>query len=222
MGDNPRDIIEPPWFPAISTPEPRKLRIIGLIPEQHSSPLDNDRSYEFSLSTHSVGRLVDLTRSVFCRPSTSRGLSDTLVDVIISSSPACSISMRQAPSEIENINPPFNDGFLPGLKLSMLTKVSGGFGMRTGWNDQLVLALPSSIEQNYRIPIAPSIYGPISLDTYWPWRDWRGPTVRRWMLEGFQIHTTKRLLRKITSWKIPQNSALHSNNPVIHPQTENE
>ncbi|KAH9594622.1 hypothetical protein MS3_00007287 [Schistosoma haematobium] len=218
----PRDIIEPPWFPAISTPEPRKLCIIGLIPEQHSGPLDNDRSYEFSLSTHSVGRLVDLTRSVFCRPSTSRGLSDTLVDVIISSSPACSISMRQAPPEVENINPPFNDGFLRDLKLSMLTKVSGGFGMRTGWNDQLVLALPSSIEKNYRIPIAPSIYGPISLDTYWPWRDWRGPTVRRWMLEGFQIHTTKRLLRKITSWKIPQNSALNSNNPVIHPQTENE
>uniref|UniRef100_A0A3Q0KLH9 DUF5735 domain-containing protein n=1 Tax=Schistosoma mansoni TaxID=6183 RepID=A0A3Q0KLH9_SCHMA len=218
----PRDIIEPPWFPAISSPEPRKLRIIGLIPEQHSGLLNNDRSYEFSLSTHSVGRLVDLTRSVFCRPSTTRGLSDTLVDVIISSSPACSISMRQAPSEIENISPPFNDGFLRDLKLSMLTKVSGGFGMRTGWNDQLVLALPSSVEQTYRIPIVPSIYGPISLDTHWPWRDWRGPTVRRWMLEGFQIHTTKRLLRKITSWKIPQNSALNSNNPVIHPQTENE
>ncbi|CAH8444394.1 unnamed protein product [Schistosoma turkestanicum] len=218
----PRDIIEPPWFPAISTPEPRKLRIIGLIPEQYSGISDNQRSYEFTLSKHSAGRLVDLTRSVFCRPSTTRGLSDTLVDAIISSSPACSISMRQAPSEIENINPPFNDGFLRDLKPNMLTKVSGGLGMRFGWNDQLVLALPSSLEQTYHIPIAPSIYGPISLDTQWSWRDWRGPTVRRWMLEGFQIHTTKRLLRKIISWKIPYNSVSNSNNPGLYPQTANE
>ncbi|KAK4472457.1 hypothetical protein MN116_003708 [Schistosoma mekongi] len=225
----PRDIIEPPWFPAISTPEPRKLRIIGLIPYPYPTFVDNGRSYDFPLSTSSIGRLVDLTRSVFCRPSTTRGLSDTLVDVIISSSPACSISMKQAPSEIENISPPFNDGFLRDLKSNTLTKASGGLGMRAGWSDQLVLALPSSVEQNYHIPIAPSIYGPIShiygpisLDMQWPWRDWRGPTVRRWMLEGFQIHTTKTLLRKIISWKIPHSSVLSDNNDLLHPLTGNE
>nr|CAX69638.1 hypothetical protein [Schistosoma japonicum] len=184
--------------------------------------MDNDRPYNFPLSTSSIGRLVDLTRSVYCRPSTTRGLSDTLMDVIISSSPACSISMKQAPSEIENISPPFNDGFLRDLKSNMLTKASGGLGMRAGWSDQLVLALPSSVEQNYHIPIAPSIYGPISLDMQWPWRDWRGPTVRRWMLEGFQIHTTKTLLRKIISWKIPHSSVLNDNNALLHLLTGNE
>ncbi|CAH8447711.1 unnamed protein product [Heterobilharzia americana] len=215
----PRDIIEPPWFPAISTPEPRKLRIIGLIPQSPALPLDSEKIYSFPFSIPPIGRLVDLTRSVFCRPATSRGLGDNLLEVITSSSPACSISMRQAPPEIENIGSFSNDGFLRDLKVNTFTMAAGGLGMRVGWTDQLVLALPSSVEQNYNIPVAPSIYGSVSLDQQWSWRDWRGPTVRRWMLEGFQIHATKTVLRKIKSWKIP--SASSENNHLPHPEVKN-
>nr|CAH8828625.1 unnamed protein product [Trichobilharzia regenti] len=218
----PRDIIEPPWFPAVSTPEPRKLRILGLIPWPKETPLDGDKFYSFPFSTPPIGKIVDLTRSVFCRPSTSIGLGDSRPDVITSSSPTCSISMRQAPEEIENIGAFPNDGFLRDLKLNILNKAAGGLGMRFGWVDQLVLALPSSVEQNYHIPIAPSIYGSISLDAFWPWRDWRGPTVRRWMLEGFQIHATRTVLRKIVSWKIPHTSASSINYGAPSRVTENE
>lgn len=167
----------------------------------------------------SAGRLTDITQHVFCHPSTVRtgdgGVGDD--DALTASSrPACPTAMRRAPLRVVEDFPAAGVDNDP-LRLfaaDRLADAAGGLGMRMNWADQLVLAYPDDGVANAggkASTIAPSIYGPVNDpagSSGWAWRDWRGPTVRRWMLGGFRIHVARQWLRKINSWKVPLASVL--------------
>ncbi|VDP87858.1 unnamed protein product [Echinostoma caproni] len=204
MTSQPKDVIEPPWYPAAPSPEPLKLRVIGLIPHLKTKfstrkPLDALLS---SSSSSPIGTLTDITRHVFCRPASLRSPGERSLDVSPSSGPACLSTMQRAPDELEEFSF-FQNGPLHGLQPNMLTYAAGGLGARFGWSDQIVLALGTL--PGLPASIVPSIYGPVfgPKEKSWPWRDWRGPTVRRWMLEGFRIHLSRKHLRRINAWQIP-------------------
>ncbi|KAF6774136.1 hypothetical protein AHF37_05838 [Paragonimus kellicotti] len=112
--------------------------------------------------------------------------------------------MLRAPPEVEDYVH-FPNGSLLSTQSSVFSHPSDGLGDRLSWSDQLVLALRSSPVTSRQLGTMPSIYGPVrsgSSETIWVWRDWFGPTVRRWMLEGFRIHVTRKQLRKIAGWQI--------------------
>lgn len=199
------------------------MRIIGLIPQPSTDEFYQNSQFLFG--TRNAGHLIDLTRDVYCRPSSgSHFLQDLSPDLSVSSNhPLCPITMSQAPKDMEIIES-YPNSLITDLKPSLFAKSAGGLGQRPDWSDQLMLglykfgsfspqlSLSSSpvlqTKMGTSIPpsittIMPSIYGPIQLDTEWLWRDWRSPTVRRWMFEGFQIHVTQTKLRKIQIWKVP-------------------
>lgn len=210
-GTQPKDIVEPPWYPAAPSPEPLKLRVIGLIPHPKAK-LSTRKSDDTLLTRRSVGTLMDITHHVLCRPASLRSTGERAFDGSSPSGPTCLSTMRPAPNELEEFSP-FQNGPLHGLQPSMLTYAAGGLGARFGWSDQIVLAIGGS--SGLPSPIVPSIYGPAygPKEKIWPWRDWRGPTVRRWMLEGFRIQVSRKHLRRINGWQILR-SDLRDRTPI--------
>ncbi|TPP64492.1 hypothetical protein FGIG_00614 [Fasciola gigantica] len=198
----PKDVVEPPWYPAAPSPEPLKLRVIGLIPYPKIK-FSARKSDDALFAQSSAGTLTDITHHVLCRPASLRSTGERAFDGSSPSGPTCLSTMRQAPSELEEFSS-FQNGPLHGLQPSMLTQAAGGLGARFGWSDQIVLAIGAL--SGLPSPIVPSIYGPVygpKEKAGWQWRDWRGPTVRRWMLEGFRIHVSRKHLRRINAWQVP-------------------
>ncbi|CAL8102024.1 unnamed protein product [Calicophoron daubneyi] len=197
----PRDMLEPPWYPAVPSPEPRRLRVLGFTPRPNA--MDGPKDSPFSPS---AGRLTDITHLVFCRPASDRSNGGRTSGITSSSSPTCLASMLPAPVELEE-SLPVQNGSVHGVRLEMLSYTAGGLGARLGWSDQLVLGIQQPVGPAGQPAIVPSIFGPVGTQEengpIWAWRDWRGPTVRRWMFEGFKIHVGKATLRRIKSWKVP-------------------
>ncbi|TGZ70031.1 hypothetical protein CRM22_003407 [Opisthorchis felineus] len=191
----PKDTLEPPWVPAMSSPEPFKLRVLGLTPNPVGASLMDAFVSPFGPS--SAGRLTDVTHHVVCRPVSVRsGPNERLLDTSSSTNPSCPVGMHLAPAEIEDLGPVL-DPSLQHPKRTLLSHVS------TGLSDYLMLALAATADSSRQPSIVPSIYGPLrSSEQVWAWRDLRGPTVRRWMLEGFTIHVTSKRLRRIVGWRI--------------------
>ncbi|KAF7260581.1 hypothetical protein EG68_01927 [Paragonimus skrjabini miyazakii] len=190
----PKDVLEPPWDPAIPSPEPYKLRVLSLTPSLQVTTLG-------PFGTRSAGHLTDITNEVYCRPSTLRA---SPIESSPSASSACPSTMLRAPPEVEDYVH-FPNGSLLSTQSSVFSHPVDGLSDRLSWSDQLVLALRSSPVASRQWGTMPSTYGPVrsgSSETIWVWRDWFGPTVRRWMLEGFRIHVTRKQLRKIAGWQI--------------------
>ncbi|KER23153.1 hypothetical protein T265_14696 [Opisthorchis viverrini] len=191
----PKDTLEPPWVPAMSSPEPFKLRVLALTPNPVGSNLLDTFVSPFGPS--SAGRLTDVTHHVVCRPVSVRsGPNERLMDTSSSTNPSCPVGMHLAPAEIEDLGP-ILDPSLQHPKQTLVSQIS------TSLSDYLMLALAATADSSRQPSIVPSIYGPLrSSEQVWAWRDLRGPTVRRWMLEGFTIHVTSKRLRRIVGWRI--------------------
>ncbi|CAH8567560.1 unnamed protein product [Dicrocoelium dendriticum] len=218
----PKDILEPPWYPASPSPEPYKLRVFSLLPNSPGATT-HVNSLDAVFGTTSAGRLKDITDHVLCRPATSRtSLGDPFLGASTSANPSCPTSMQQAPSEVEQFSFFPNDPLFD-TQLVSLAHAAGGLGFRPGLSDQLLLTLTSSDEATRHVSIVPSIYGPLRSTVtgkLWAWRDWRGPTVRRWMLEGFRIHVASSLLRRIKGWRVANTTT--QNPPPLWYSSENK
>ncbi|KAF8566665.1 hypothetical protein P879_03205 [Paragonimus westermani] len=155
----PKDILEPPWDPAIPSPEPYKLRVLSLTPFPQVTTLG-------PFGARSAGHLTDITSEVYCRPSTLRA---SPIETGPSASSACPSAMPRAPPEVEDYVH-FPNGSLLSTQSSVFSHAMEGLGDRLSWSDQLVLALRSSPVANRQWGTMPSTYGPVrseSSETIW-------------------------------------------------------
>lgn len=193
------DILMPPWSPSSEAPPPRRLKILGLIPQTPGSsslirPFPATFGTRYGITgPQTAGRLIHLTNQVFCRTVVANVVIDSLaatLPMVNSQQSSCPFHMRDAPIDVE-ANLPFREDISLGEKILLALQKSVESG--PVYTDAIHAPPPP--------PIARGSGGPAT----WSWRTWLGPTVRRWQFENFRIRLQSHELRKISNFPVHTN-----------------